>query len=319
MSLDLWSPARYPLPLPEGHRFPAEKYALVRDRVIADGVVPAARVHEPDAAGDDLLRLVHTPEYVERITRGTLGAAEERRLGFPWSPQLVERSRRTVGATIAAARHALAHGVAMNLSGGTHHAFPDHGEGFCVFNDVAITIRLLQRGGHVRRAAVIDLDVHQGNGTHAVFTGDRSVFTFSMHGAHNYPFRPMPAPESIAPGESRWGYAVRVPGTLDVELPDGTGDADYLAPLERLLPQVLREARPDIVFFLAGADPHEGDRLGRMKLTFAGLARRDAIVLQACREVGIPTTVVIAGGYGRAISDTIRVHTATARILAQFA
>jgi len=318
MSLTLWSPARYELPLPEGHRFPVQKYGLLRNRVIADGVVPASRVHDPDAASDEILRLVHTAEYLERITRGTLGATEERRLGFPWSAALVERSRRTVGGTIAAARHALVHGVAMNLAGGTHHAFPDHGEGFCVFNDVAITIRLLQHEGLIRRAAVVDLDVHQGNGTHAVFAGDRSVFTFSMHGAHNYPFRPMPEPNAVMPGESRWGYAVRVPGTLDIELPDGTGDAEYLARLEDALPRVLHEAQPDIVFFLAGADPHEGDRLGRMKLSFAGLERRDALVLQSCREVGLPTTVVIAGGYGRQIGDTVRVHAATARILGGF-
>jgi acetoin utilization deacetylase AcuC-like enzyme len=319
MTFTLWSPARYALPLPEGHRFPAEKYAMLRDRIVAEGVAPAAQVRDPDPAGDELLRLVHTADYVERITRGTLGAAEERRLGFPWSPQLVERSRRTVGGTIAAARHALTQGVAMNLAGGTHHAFPDHGEGFCVFNDVGITIRLLQREGSIHRAAVIDLDVHQGNGTHAVFTGDRSVFTFSMHGAHNYPFRPMPEPSAVAPGESRWGYAVRVPGTLDIELPDGTGDAEYLDKLENALPQVLRAAQPDVVFFLAGADPHEGDRLGRMKLTFVGLERRDSLVIQACREVGLPMVAVIAGGYGRDITDTVRVHTATARILGEYA
>jgi acetoin utilization deacetylase AcuC-like enzyme len=314
MSLALWSPARYKLPLPEGHRFPAEKYALLRDRIIADGVAPEASVLDPDAASDELLRLVHTREYVERIARGTLDAAEERRLGFPWSAQLVERSRRTVGGTIAAARHALTDGVAMNLAGGTHHAFPDHGEGFCVFNDVAITIRLLQREGLVRRAAVIDLDVHQGNGTHAVFTGDDSVFTFSMHGAHNYPFRSMPEPGAVAPGESPWGYAMRAPGSLDVELADGTGDAEYLKRLEEALPRVLHDAQPDLVFYLAGADPHEGDRLGRMKLSFAGLERRDAMVLEACREVGLPVVVTIAGGYGHSIADTVTIHVATARI-----
>lgn len=320
MSLTLWSPARYSLPLPEGHRFPAEKYAMLRDRVIGEGVVPEARVRDPDAASDELLRLVHTADYVERITHGTLDATEERRLGFPWSAQLVERSRRTVGGTIAAARHALAHGAAMNLAGGTHHAFPDHGEGFCVFNDVAITIRLLQREGLIRRAAVIDLDVHQGNGTHAVFTGDDSVFTFSMHGAHNYPFRVMEAESAHrTEGPERWGYALRVPGTLDVELPDWTGDAEYLEQLDAALPRVLRESQPDLVVYLAGADPHEGDRLGRMKLTFAGLERRDAMVIHACREVGIPVATVIAGGYGREIADTVRVHVATARILGEVA
>lgn len=319
MPLTLWSPARYNLPLPEGHRFPGSKYALLRDRIIAEGVAPASRIRDPDAASDDLLRLVHTADYVKRITRGELDAAEERRLGFPWSAQLVERSRRTVGGTMAAAAHALVHGVAMNLSGGTHHAFPDHGEGFCVFNDVAITIRLLQREGRIRRAVVIDLDVHQGNGTHAVFTGDRSVFTFSMHGAHNYPFRSMADDVEVVTGRSRWGYAVRVPGTLDIELPDGTGDADYLDRLADALPAVLHDAQPDLAVFLAGADPHEGDRLGRMKLTFAGLERRDALVIHACREVGIPIVTVIAGGYGREIADTVRVHVATARILGEFA
>jgi acetoin utilization deacetylase AcuC-like enzyme len=319
MALTLWSPARYNLPLPEGHRFPGAKYALLRDRIIAEGVAPAARIHDPEAAGDDLLRLVHTAEYVERITRGELDAAEERRLGFPWSAQLVERSRRTVGGTMAAAAHALVHGVAMNLSGGTHHAFPDHGEGFCVFNDVAITIRRLQREGRIRRAVVIDLDVHQGNGTHAVFTGDRSVFTFSMHGAHNYPFRSMAVGVADGTSHSRWGYAVRVPGTLDIELPDGTGDVEYLERLADALPGVLHDAQPDLAVYLAGADPHEGDRLGRMKLTFAGLERRDALVIHACREVGIPVATVIGGGYGREIADTVRVHVATARILGEFA
>jgi acetoin utilization deacetylase AcuC-like enzyme len=314
MSLTLWSPARYWLPLPKGHRFPAEKYERLREAVIAEGVVPASSIHDPDSTSDDLLRLVHTPAYVDRITTGKLASGEERRLGFPWSPALVERSRRTVGATIATARHALQHGLAMNLAGGTHHAFPDHGEGFCVFNDVGITIRLLQREGRIRRAAVIDLDVHQGNGTHAMFMDDPSVFTFSMHGARNYPFRPLPEPSAVAAGESPWGYAARVPGSLDIELPDGTRDAEYLEHLRPALPRVLHESQPDLVIYLAGADPHEGDRLGRMKLTFAGLERRDALVLQACREVGLPVAITIAGGYGRDIGDTVAVHVATARI-----
>jgi acetoin utilization deacetylase AcuC-like enzyme len=316
MPLTVWSPARYPLPLPAGHRFPAEKYAMLRDRVIAEGVVAADRVREPEAATDEMLRLVHTAGYVHRLTAGLLDASAERRLGFPWSPALVERSRRTVGGTIAAARHALATGIAMNLAGGTHHAFPDHGEGFCVFNDVGITIRLLQREARIQRAAVIDLDVHQGNGTHAIFTGDDSVFTFSMHGARNYPFNPMPPSAAPAGPADAWGYALRVPGSLDVELPDGTGDAEYLERLEEALPRVLRESQPDLVVYLAGADPHEGDRLGRMKLTFAGLERRDALVIQSCREVGIPVALTIAGGYGRRIEDSVGIHVATARLAA---
>ena len=297
MPLTVWSSARYTFPLPPGHRFPVEKYAMLRERVVEEGVVARERVLDPDGAGDEMLRLVHTAEYVERFIGGALSAAEVRRLGFPWSPALVERSRRAVGGTVAAARHALVHGTAMNLAGGTHHAFPDHGEGFCVFNDVAIAIRLLREEGLIRRAAVIDLDVHQGNGTHAIFAGDEEVFTFSIHGGRNYPFE-------------------KVAGTLDIDLDDGTEDAEYLRVLADALPRVLHAAQPDIVVYLAGADPHEGDRLGRMRLTFAGLERRDAMVMQACREVGLPVAVVIAGGYGRRIEDTVAVHVATARIVA---
>lgn len=297
MPLTVWSSARYTFPLPAGHRFPVEKYAMLRERVVAAGVVPPERVMDPAAATDEMLRLVHTAEYVARFASGAMSDAELRRLGFPWSPGLVERSRRAVGGTIAAARHALVHGTAMNLAGGTHHAFPDHGEGFCVFNDVAIAVRLLHAEGAIRRAAVIDLDVHQGNGTHAIFAGDGQVFTFSMHGRRNYPFE-------------------KVAGTMDIELEDGTEDDEYLRLLADALPRVLHAAQPDLVFYLAGADPHEGDRLGRMKLTFAGLERRDVMVLEACREVGLPVAVVIAGGYGRRIEDTVAVHAATARIVA---
>lgn len=298
--LTVWSSAKYTFPLPDGHRFPVAKYAMLRERVIAQGIVAADRVLDPVAASDIALRVVHTADYVARFTAGELTGAEERRIGFPWSPALVERSRRAVGGTIAATRHALAHGVAMNLAGGTHHAFAGHGEGFCVFNDVAIAIRLLQREGRVRRAAVIDLDVHQGNGTHAIFADDADVFTFSMHGAKNYPFH-------------------KVPGRLDVELPDGTGDAEYLSLLEDALPRVLAESAPDLVVYIAGADPHEGDALGRLTLTFAGLARRDAFVLAQCREVGIPVAITIGGGYGRRIEDSVVVHAETARIAATFA
>ncbi|NUO96291.1 MAG: histone deacetylase [Gemmatimonadaceae bacterium] len=297
MPLTVWSSARYTFPLPEGHRFPVEKYAMLRERVVAEGIVAAERVLDPAAATDDMLRLVHTADYVGRFVRGAMSEAELRRLGFPWSAALVERSRRAVGGTVAAARHALAHGAAMNLAGGTHHAFPDHGEGFCVFNDVAIAIRLLHAEGLVRRVAVIDLDVHQGNGTHAIFAGDPAVYTFSMHGRRNYPFE-------------------KVAGTMDIDLEDGTEDAEYLARLGAALPRVLHAAQPDLVVYLAGADPHERDRLGRMKLTFAGLERRDGMVLASCREVGLPVAVVIAGGYGARIEDTVAAHVATARIAA---
>ncbi|PYP67858.1 MAG: histone deacetylase [Gemmatimonadetes bacterium] len=246
------------------------------------------------------MELVHTAEYLRRFVGGELTIAEQRRLGFPWSPALIERSRRAVGGTIAAARHALAHGTAMNLAGGTHHAFPDHGEGFCVFNDVAVAIRILQRAGRVRRVAIVDLDVHQGNGTNAIFAGDESVFTFSMHGDRNYPFH-------------------KVPGSLDIELPDGTGDDDYLQRLADVLPVVLSRAQADLVVYLAGADPHEGDTLGRLRISFAGLARRDALVIDQCREVGLPIAITIAGGYGRNLDNTVRIHSTTARIASEAA
>ena len=297
MTLTVWSSSRYTFPLPDGHRFPVAKYAMLRDAVIAQGIVRVDHVLDPPRVSDEALMLVHTPEYVRRFREGALDAAELRRLGFPWSPGLVERSYRAVGGTVAATRHALEHGLAMNLAGGTHHAFPDHGEGFCVFNDVAVAVRLLRRGGLVRRVAVVDLDVHQGNGTHAIFAGDPDVHTFSMHGGRNYPFH-------------------KVAGTLDVELPDGTGDDVYLEQLCGALPRVLAASSPDLVVYIAGADPHEGDRLGRLALTFDGLARRDAFVLDSCREVGIPVAIAIGGGYGRRIEDTVAAHAQTARIAA---
>lgn len=299
MPLHAWSSARYAIPLPEGHRFPITKYARLRDRALADGLLTSETLHEPERATREELTLVHDPAYVDAVLHGTLAPAAQRTVGFPWSPALAERSLRAVGGTIAAARAARAQGVAMNLAGGTHHAFASHGEGFCVFNDVAVAIRTLRREGLIARVAVVDLDVHQGNGTHAIFTGDDSVFTFSMHGGKNYPFR-------------------KVPGTLDVELDDGTGDAHYLDLLRTHLPHVLERSRPDLVFYLAGADPHEGDSLGRLTLTFDGLKERDYFVLDSCRAVGIPVAITIAGGYGRNIDDTVRVHLNTVGIAASF-
>jgi len=276
------------------------KYALLRQAVIAEGIVPPERVLDPPRAERSALELVHTADYVRRFTDGTLDAAEIRRLGFPWSEALVERSYRAVGGTIAASRHALDQGLAMNLAGGTHHAFADHGEGFCVFNDVAVAIRLLRRDGLVRRVVVIDLDVHQGNGTHAIFADDDAVYTFSMHGGRNYPFH-------------------KVAGTFDIELADGTDDEVYLRELHAALPRVLAAASPDLAIYIAGADPHEGDALGRLALTFDGLARRDAFVLESCREVGIPVAITIGGGYGRRIEDTVAAHLRTVRVAAALA
>jgi acetoin utilization deacetylase AcuC-like enzyme len=299
MPLHAWSSAHYAIALPAGHRFPIAKYARLREAVVAAGVVRAEHLHDPARAPLEDVRRVHDADYLDRLVRGTMPAAEQRLLGFPWSEGLVERSFRASGGTLEAAEHALRDGIAMNLAGGTHHAFASHGEGFCVLNDVAIAVRALRARGRITRAAVIDLDVHQGNGTHALFAGDEDTFTFSMHGGRNYPFR-------------------KVPGRLDVELDDGTGDTEYLERLAAALPGVLAAARPDLVFYLAGADPHEGDTLGRLKLTFDGLLRRDALVLESARAIGVPVAIAIAGGYGRDIDDTVRVHVNTARIARDF-
>jgi len=300
MPLLAWSSAAYGIALPAGHRFPIEKYALLRERVLALGLVAPEHLGDPPRATREELLRAHTSEYVDAFDAGALDTAAMRRIGFPWSPSLVERAHRAVGGTIAAARAAIEYGVAVNLAGGTHHAFPGHGEGFCVFNDVAVAVRALQHERLADRAVIIDLDVHQGNGTHAIFAGDRSVYAFSMHGERNYPF-------------------TRVAGDLDIGLPDGLGDDEYLARLAAALPRVLADARPAVAFYLAGADAHEGDRLGRLALTFDGLARRDAMVLEACRDVGIPVAITVAGGYGRDIADTVRVHENTVRIARDFA
>jgi len=297
--LHAWTSARYVVPLPADHRFPIAKYAMLRDSVLGGGLVHPSRLHEPARAAADDLRLAHTCEYVDKVTNDRLSESELRRLGFPWSAHLVERAYRAVGGTCEAAEAALTLGVTINLAGGTHHAFADHGEGFCVFNDAAVAILRLLASGMIHRAAIIDLDVHQGNGTNALFASDPRVFTFSMHGKHNYPFH-------------------KVPGSLDVPLEDGTGDGPYLERLADALPAVLRAAEPDLVVYLAGADPHEGDRLGRLSLTFDGLARRDGMVLQACREVGIPVAITIAGGYGRDLAATVRVHLATVAVARAF-
>lgn len=299
MGLHAWSSAHYVIPLPDGHRFPIAKYALLRDTVLAEGTVRQEAMHDPARVPVEDIGRVHDAAYVDRLLRGTMPSAEQRALGFPWSAPLVERSLRASGGTLEAATHALDVGIAMNLAGGTHHAFATHGEGFCVLNDVAIATASLRAQGRLARVAIIDLDVHQGNGTHALFTGDERAFTFSMHGRRNYPFR-------------------KVPGRLDVELEDGSGDSEYLQRLGDVLPGVLAEARPDLVFYLAGADPHEGDTLGRLRLTFDGLMRRDAMVLEAARAVGVPVAITIAGGYGRDIHDTVRVHANTARIARDF-
>jgi len=280
------------LPLPEGHTFPMAKYARLREIVVSEGIVDAAHLRVPDAASREDLELVHTPRYVGAVIGGTLDAREQRRIGFPWSPAMAERARRSVGATIAATRAALDCGVGANLAGGTHHGFPDHGEGYCVFNDVAVASRVAQRDHGIRRVLVIDLDVHQGNGTAAVFAADHSVFTLSIHAAGNFPFR-------------------KEAGDLDVELADGTGDLPYLAALDAALETALDRARPDLIFYVAGADPFEHDRLGRLKLTMEGLRERDRRVFQAARD--IPWVVTMAGGYGEEVEAIARIHANTLR------
>jgi len=277
------------LPLPETHRFPMAKYRRLRERLIEEQILAVADLAVPNPADWDDLRLVHTAAYVDAVARGTLAADAQRRIGFPWSPEMVERSRRSVGATLAAARRALdGDGVSANLAGGTHHAFADRGEGYCVFNDVAVAARVLQRDGAIRRGLVVDCDVHQGNGTAAIFRGDASVFTLSLHGAKNFPFR-------------------KEESDLDVTFEDGAGDAEYLAALD-VVPRILDRHRPDIVFYLAGADPYEGDRLGRLRLSIQGLAARDRIVFDACAARHMPVAVAMSGGYAADVEAIVTIH-----------
>ncbi|HJR33395.1 MAG TPA: histone deacetylase [Gemmatimonadales bacterium] len=291
-----WTPARFAVPLPEGHRFPMAKYAMIAEGVVARGIVPRERLAEPSRASREAVTRVHDAGYVDAVLEHGLTEAEQRRLGFPWRPELAERSLRTVQGTIEATRDALACGIGLNLAGGTHHAFPGHGEGFCVFNDVAIAIRTLQSEGRITRAVVVDLDVHQGNGTARIFADDPGVFTFSMHGAGNYPFR-------------------KERSRLDLELPDRTGDDAYLALLSRHLDAVLEEARADLALFIAGADPYRFDRLGRLSLSMEGLEQRDAAVLAACRRRGLPVAVVLGGGYAADLQDVVTIHANTCALL----
>lgn len=290
----------FTLELPPGHTFPMTKYRLLRAALEREHA--QIRVREAPPASDGELALVHSPNYVSAVAEGLLSAAQQREIGFPWSTRMAERARRSVGATIAAARAALDEGVAANLAGGTHHAYPDRGSGYCVYNDVAVAARLMQAESHrvqrsLLRVLVVDLDVHQGNGTAAIFRDDPTVFTLSLHGAKNFPAR-------------------KENSDLDVELKDGCGDAEYLAALDTALAEVWRRhahagAMPGLAFFVAGADPHENDRLGRLKLSFEGLAERDRTVFQALRERGIPVAVSMAGGYGRVIDHTVAVHRRT--------
>lgn len=296
---------RYPLPLPAGHRFPLEKYSLLRQRLEAEAAAGAGfQFIDPHAATPDELLRVHCRDYVGRVLAGRLSAAEVRRIGFPWSPELVERSLRSTGAAVDAAVAAVSDGVAASLAGGTHHAGTNWGEGFCLFNDTAVAARELQDLGLVRRVLILDCDVHQGNGTAEIFATDPTVFTMSIHGERNFPLR-------------------KVPSSLDVPLADGTGDAEYLMRLEPAVSESFARSRADFVFYIAGADPYAGDRLGRLQLSRAGLLQRDRLVFRAAAAAGVPLAIVCGGGYCEDLNAVAGIHAATmleaARLLSRTA
>jgi acetoin utilization deacetylase AcuC-like enzyme len=291
--MHVWTHHRRHFPLPPRHKFPLSKYALLAERVVADGLVTPAELHEPGPVAWADLAPVHDAALLARIRDGELSVREQRGLGLPWSPELVERGRRSVAGTIAAAQHALDHGVAMNLGGGTHHAGRDFARGYCLFNDVAVALAVLRRQGRAERAVVVDCDVHQGDGTAHIFAADPRTFTLSLHGARNYPF-------------------TRVPSDLDVDIASGTGDGRYLRALAEALDFALPRAGADFAFYLAGADPWHGDRLGRLSLTKPGLRARDALVLDRLGALETPVCVVLAGGYAPDISDTVDINAATA-------
>jgi len=290
---------RYLIELNPNHIFPIQKYRLVRDRLLAEGALTHWHLIEPPLAAEKDILLVHTKDYWHRCASGALSAAEMRRIGFPWSEALIRRSRTSVQGTLMAARQALRDGIASNLGGGTHHAYSDHGEGYCVLNDIAIATRVLRRDGQVRRVAIIDCDVHQGNGTAAIFKDDPDVFTFSIHGASNYPLR-------------------KEVSRVDVALKDGTGDREYLAALAEHMPQILTRFQPELVFYQTGVDPFEGDRLGKLRLTLEGLKKRDEFVIGACRAAGVPVATTMGGGYAKELRDTVEAHCNTVRVALSF-
>ena len=277
----------------EGHVFPIRKFELVRDKLLAEGTLSVEEVFEPEPAAVADLLLVHTEDYITRLVDGELTAKEVRKLGLPWSRSLVRRSFHAISGTINAAKNCINFGIASNLAGGTHHAYPDRGEGFCVLNDVAVAIRVLQRDRSAERFLIIDLDVHQGDGTAFIFRDSPEVFTFSMHGAKNYPL-------------------FKQTSSLDIELYDKTDDDEYLDTLEHALDRV-RMHDPDVIFYLAGADPYEKDKLGRLGLSIEGLRRRDEMVLRFARDAAVPIVTTMSGGYAADINDTVEIHCNTIR------
>lgn len=280
------------LPLPPSHRFPMTKYSRLREQLAASGRFPADAFQVPPPVLDEELLLAHSSDYLDRVKRGALSETEVRALGFPWSEALVRRSRHSVGGTISAGMSALRSGTSANLAGGTHHAFRDRGEGYCVFNDVVVASRVLQRNRLVDRTLVLDVDVHQGNGTAALVADDPTIFAFSIHSQKNYPVR-------------------KEKSDLDVEVPDGCHDEAYLAVLEPAVEQAIERSRADLVFYIAGADPFVGDRFGRLGLTKDGLAERDRICFDLCRQAGLPVALVMGGGYAPNIQDIVDIHAAS--------
>jgi acetoin utilization deacetylase AcuC-like enzyme len=290
----------YVVDIGAAHRFPIQKYSLVYQTLLAEGSLQPGQVLQPALATVADLLLVHTQDYVERFLVGDMSPQEMRLLGFPWSPALAQRALLAVQGTITASVMAWRQGLAANLAGGSHHAFADHGEGFSVFNDMAVAIRVLQRDQGVRQVAVIDCDVHQGNGTAAIFAHDARVFTCSIHGENNYPFR-------------------KIPSCLDIALPDDTGDGAYLEALRTHIPALLQQVQPEMVWYLAGVDPYVGDRLGRLSLSLQGLRQRDVYVLDICRRAGVPVVITLGGGYAPQIQDIVQAHCNTIRTALQIA
>lgn len=290
----------FELPLPPGHHFPMEKYRLVREGLLAGGIAPEENFHVPPAATDAEITRAHDAAYLQKIVTGDLSPQELRRLSLPWTDRLVERARRSCGATIAASRAALTEGIAVNLAGGTHHAFRDRAEGYCVFNDAAVAARAMRAEGRAERISIIDCDVHQGNGTAAILRGDSAIFTCSLHGLKNFPHD-------------------KEASDLDIALDDGTDDRAYLAALIRGLDEAVGLFQPRLAIYLAGADPYEGDRFGRLKLTKQGLKERDRLVLSYCLQRGVPVAIAMAGGYGRTIYDTVAIHVQTVQVAAELA
>jgi acetoin utilization deacetylase AcuC-like enzyme len=287
------------LPLPDGHRFPMSKYAKLRQRIIDSGTLAPQHLHVPDGATDEDLLRAHTPDYLDKVLVGTLSPKELRRMGFPWSPALVERSRRSSGGTISACRSSLSDGISANLAGGTHHACPDHGEGYCVFNDSAIAARKMQAEGRANKIVVIDCDVHQGNGTAAATQDDPSIFTFSIHGEKNFPFR-------------------KISSDMDIGLPNDTEDAGYLDILELAIDRILYLQQPDLVIYQSGADPYIHDKLGKLSLSKHGLAQRDRMVIGKCFAEKIPVAVTMGGGYAAQVDDIVDIHLQTIQIALEF-